>query len=130
MSTIVDLSQAIRQGQITYPGLPGPAIRDHLSREASRERYAPGYEFQIGRIEMVSNTGTYLDTPFHRFADGHDLSGLDLARVAGVPGVLIEADDLTIGAAALDGTDVAGRAVLFATGWDRHWDTEEYGNPA
>ena len=76
----------ITDGLVTYPGLPGPVISDHLSRESSRANYAPGYEFQIGRIEMVANTGTYLDTPFHRFADGHDLSGLDLARVAGVPG--------------------------------------------
>ena len=74
---IVDLSHPIGHGTVTYPGLPGPEIRDHLTREASRERYAPGYEFQIGRIEMVANTGTYLDTPFHRFPDGHDLTGLD-----------------------------------------------------
>ena len=88
---IVDLSHPITDGLVTYPGLPGPTISDHLSREASRARYAPGYEFQIGRIEMVSNTGTYLDTPFHRFADGHDLAGLDLARVVDVPGVLVDA---------------------------------------
>ena len=93
MPDVVDLSHVIAHGTVTYPGLPGPVIGDHLSREASRERYAPGYEFQIGRIEMVSNTGTYLDTPFHRFADGHDLAGLDLARVVGVPGVLLEASD-------------------------------------
>src|SRR5262249_4579702 len=74
---VVDLSHVIAHGTVTYPGLPGPVISDHLSREASHERYAPGYEFQIGRIEMVSNTGTYLDTPFHRFPDGHDLAGLD-----------------------------------------------------
>src|SRR4029078_6476397 len=98
---------------ITYPGLPGPAITDHLSRDESRSRYAPGYEFQIGQIRMVSNTGTYLDTPFHRFADGHDLSGLDLSRVAGVPGVLVVSDALTIGADALAGVDVAGRGVPF-----------------
>ena len=87
---IVDLSHVIADGTITYPGLPGPAISDHLSREASHQRYAAGYEFQIGRIDMVSNTGTYLDTPFHRFADGHDLAGLDPARVADVPGVLVD----------------------------------------
>ena len=91
VGTIIDLSHAIADGIVTYPGLPGPVISDHLSREASRERYAPGYEFQIGRIEMVSNTGTYLDTPFHRFADGHDLAGLDLSRVVAVPGVLVDA---------------------------------------
>ena len=128
----VDLSHPIHDGMITYPGLPGPAFRDHLSREASRERYAPGYEFQIGHIEMVTNTGTYLDTPFHRFADGHDLAGLDLARVAGVPGVLVGASDQEVGAdraERLDGVDVAGRAVLFHTGWDRHWGTDRYGEP-
>jgi len=127
--TLVELSHPITDGMITYPGLPGPAITDHLSREESRSRYAPGYEFQIGQICMVSNTGTYLDTPFHRFADGHDLSGLDLSRVAGVAGVLVVGDALIIGAEALAGVDVAGRAVLFATGWDRHWGTDEYGNP-
>jgi kynurenine formamidase len=128
VGTIVDLSHRISDGLVTYPGLPGPVITDHLSREASRERYAPGYEFQIGRIEMVSNTGTYLDTPFHRFADGHDLAGLDLARVVDVPGVLVEATarqeaELPAGLA------VGGRAVLFRTGWDRHWATDAYGDP-
>ena len=119
---IVDLSHPISDGIVTYPGLPGPAITDHLSRDASRERYAPGYEFQIGHIAMVSNTGTYLDTPFHRFPDGHDLSGLDLSRVVAVPGVLVDATAVQgAGAALLDGVDVAGRAVLFHTGWDRHW---------
>ncbi len=128
---IVDLSHPIHDGLVTYPGLPGPVIGDHLSRAASRERYAPGYEFQIGHLEMVSNTGTYLDTPFHRFADGHDLAGLDLARVVGVPGVLVDATrDQAAGAALLDGVDVAGRAVLFHTGWDRHWATDHYGDPA
>ncbi len=126
---IIDLSHEIADGTITYPGLPGPVISDHLSRAESRERYAPGYEFQIGRIEMVSNTGTYLDTPFHRFADGHDLAGLDLARVCNVPGVLIDAGGSPAAAPdLLDGVEVAGRAVLFRTGWDRHWGTPEYGD--
>jgi arylformamidase len=135
MPTVIDLSHVIEDGTITYPGLPGPVISDHLGRAASRQRYAPGYEFQIGRIDMVSNTGTYLDTPFHRFADGHDLAGLDPARVAAVPGLMIEAvddpaDAEGIGPAALDGLDLAGRAVLFRTGWDRHWGTDRYGDPA
>jgi arylformamidase len=120
---IVDLSHPFGDGTITYPGLPGPTISDHLSRVDSRERYAPGVEFQIGRIEMVSNTGTYLDTPFHRYPDGHDLSGLDLARVVDVPGLLI---DGTV----LGDEDVAGRAVLFQTGWDEHWATDRYGDPS
>jgi kynurenine formamidase len=120
---IVDLSHPFGHGTITYPGLPGPVVSDHLSREASRERYAAGVEFQIGRIEMVANTGTYLDTPFHRYADGHDLSGLDLSRVVDVPGTVIEGVEH-------GEVDVAGRAVLFHTGWDRHWDTESYGDPS
>jgi kynurenine formamidase len=130
MPTIVDLSHVLEDGTITYPGLPAPVISDHLSREASRQRYAPGYEFQIGRIDMVSNTGTYLDTPFHRYPDGHDLAGLDPARVVGVRGVVVDAtEDQEIRAAVLDGREVAGHAVLFRTGWDRHWGTERYGEP-
>lgn len=131
MPNVVDLSHVIAHGTVTYPGLPGPVISDHLSREASHERYAPGYEFQIGRIEMVSNTGTYLDTPFHRFPDGHDLAGLDPARVAAVPGVVVAGGggEQEIGPATLDGLDLAGRAVLFHTGWDGHWGTDRYGEP-
>jgi kynurenine formamidase len=130
MPAIVDLSHVLEDGTITYPGLPAPVITDHLSREASRERYAPGYEFQIGHIDMVSNTGTYLDTPFHRYPDGHDLAGLDPARVVGVPGIVVGAGgEQEIAAALLDGLDLAGHAVLFHTGWDRHWGTERYGEP-
>jgi kynurenine formamidase len=130
MATIVDLSHVLEHGTVTYPGLPAPAISDHLSREASRQRYAPGYEFHIGRIDMVSNTGTYLDTPFHRYPDGHDLAGLDPARVVGVPGIVVDAgDDQEIPSTRLDGHDVTGHAVLFHTGWDRHWGTERYGEP-
>ena len=117
-----DLSHVVVSGEVTYPGLPAPVISDHLSREASRARYAAGTEFQIGRIEMVSNTGTYLDTPFHRYPDGHDLSGLPLERVAGVPGVVIEGDELP--------PDLDGHAVLVRTGWDAHWGTEHYGHPS
>ena len=130
MPTIVDLSHVLEDGTVTYPGLPAPVISDHLSREASRQRYAPGYEFHIGRIDMVSNTGTYLDTPFHRYPDGHDLAGLDPARFVGVPGIVVDAgEDQEISSARLDGHDVAGHAVLFRTGWDRHWGTERYGEP-
>jgi arylformamidase len=118
----VDLSHTVVSGEVTYPGLPAPVISDHLTREASRERYAPGTEFQIGRIEMISNTGTYLDTPFHRYPDGFDLSGLPLERVAGVPGVVVDE-----GGTVPD--DVAGCAVLFRTGWSAHWATSRYGEP-
>ena len=129
MASVVDLSHVIADGTITYPGLPGPAISDHLSREDSRERYAPGTEFQIGRIDMVSNTGTYLDTPFHRFADGHDLAGLPLGRVAGVEGVLVDATvEQEVKGDLLDGLELTGRAVLFRTGWDREWGSEQYGD--
>ena len=125
---LVDLTHPVRAGMTTYPGLPGPELVDHLSREASRERYEPGTEFQIGRITMVANTGTYLDVPFHRFADGGDLADLDLSRVVDVPGLLVDASGAgrAIGRELFDGLDVAGRAVLVRTGWDRHWGTDGY----
>lgn len=126
---LADLSHVVEHGTVTYPGLPGPVIGDHLSREASRERYAPGTEFQIGRIEMVANTGTYLDTPFHRYPDGHDLADLALESVAGLPGVVVDAAGPAIDAdqfAALD-ADFTGRAVVVRTGWSRHWGTPAYG---
>ncbi len=128
MTQIIDLSHPIRDGMTTYPGLPGPVISAFLSREQSRERYDPGTEFQIGRIDMVANTGTYLDTPFHRYEDGWDLSSLELGRVADVPGIAIDATSTRGAPAALvDGLDIEGMAVLFHTGWDRHWGGEEYG---
>ncbi len=131
MTEIIDLSHPIADGTVTYPGLPAPVIADHLSRADSRARYAPGYEFQIGRIEMVANTGTYLDTPFHRFPDGHDLSGLDLSRVVDVDGTVIDARSTrAAGPALLDGVEIRGRAILFLTGWDRHWATDGYGDPS
>lgn len=111
----------------TYPGLPGPVISDYLTRDESRTRYAEGTEFQIGRIDMVGNTGTYLDTPFHRFADGFDLADLPLDRVAGVPGVCLPAAGERVTAADISDGDVTGHAVLFSTGWDRHWGTDRYG---
>lgn len=129
MSEIVDLSHVIEHDMVTYPGLPGPRISDHLSREASRQVYAPGTEFQIGRLEMVSNTGTYLDTPAHRYAHGFDLAGLPIDRVADVPGVCVMAAGPEVGVDVLDGLDLRGSAVLFATGWDQHWRTDRYGAP-
>ena len=129
--TIIDLSHVIADGTVTYPGLPAPTITDHLTRHASREIYAEGVEFQIGHIDMVSNTGTYMDTPFHRFEGGYDLSELDLSRVAGVRGLVIDARaDQSAAASLLDGIDVSGAAVLFWTGWDRHWASEQYGDPS
>ncbi|MBA3796546.1 MAG: cyclase family protein [Chloroflexi bacterium] len=126
---LVDLSHVISHGMITYPGLPGPEIGSHLSREASRGRYAPGTEFDIGRISMVGNTGTYLDTPYHRYADGWDLAGLPLEQVAGVPGIVIDATGPAIGAQPFAGIEARGRAVLVRTGWDQHWGTDRYGDP-
>jgi kynurenine formamidase len=130
MPRLVDLSHTIEAGMVTYPGLPGPVITDHLSRVDSRSHYAPGTEFLIGRIEMVGNTGTYLDTPFHRYEGGLDLADLPLDDVADLPGVCIKSPGPELGADLLAGVDVSGRAVLFATGWDRHWRTDAYGDPS
>jgi kynurenine formamidase len=127
--TLLDLSHPIGHGTITYPGLPAPVISDHLGFDESRGHYAPGTEFRIGRIEMVANTGTYLDTPAHRWRDGWDLAALPLERVLDVPGVLVDAgaQGPAIGPAAFAGLDLAGRAVLIRTGWSRHWGTDAYG---
>jgi arylformamidase len=132
-SRLVELSHVIEAGMTTYPGLPGPEISPHLTRARSRDVYAPGTEFAIDRISMVGNTGTYLDSPFHRYPDGADLSGLPLDALADLPTVVVRADAASgraIGPRALDGLDVAGRAVLLHTGWDRHWATEAYGRGA
>lgn len=127
---LIDLSHVIEHQMITYPGLPGPQIGAHLTFEASHEQYAEGTEFSIGRISMIGNTGTYLDTPVHRFRDGHDLSGLPLSRCAYLPAVVVDAGTGPIGPAAFDDIDVDGSAVLLRTGWDRYWGTEHYGDPA
>src|SRR5436190_10141448 len=124
---ILDLSHVVRDGMTTYPGLPGPEIGDHLTREASRERYAPGTEFHIGRITMVANTGTYLDTPFHRYPDGTDLTTTPLERMVELDAVVVDATDRpTIDVELLRGLTVDGRAVLLRTGWSRNWGTEAY----
>jgi kynurenine formamidase len=127
--TLLDLSHPIQDGTITYPGLPAPTIGEHLSFDASHATYAPGTEFSIGRVEMVANTGTYLDTPAHRFRDGWDLAQLPLERVLDLPGTVIDARDAgaAIGASAFEGRDLAGHAVLVRTGWSRHWGRPEYG---
>ena len=128
-SRYVDLSHTIENGMITYRGLPAPIICDHLSRAKSREIYAPGTEFQIGRMELVGNTGTYIDTPFHRYADGHDLAQLALDRVSGIPAVVVRVEGMATRAIdwmAFGAIPVQGRAVLVQTGWDRHWRTDQY----
>jgi kynurenine formamidase len=124
----VDLSHVIEDGMITYKGLPAALICDHLSRLQSRDVYEAGTEFQIGRIEMVGNTGTYLDTPFHRYEHGYDLAGLLLEKVSDVPGVVVPVDGVAgaIEAAVFEAVDVAGKAVLVRTGWDRHWRDDKY----
>ena len=117
---LIDLSHTIEDGMITYKGLPAPLICDHLSREASRANYDAGTEFQIGRIEMVGNTGTYLDSPCHRYADGEDLSDIGLDWVAALPGIVVRAPDLqAIDAARFQHRDLRGKAVLVHTGWAR-----------
>lgn len=126
---LIDVSHTIEHGMITYRGLPAPLICDFLSREQSRAIYAPGTEFHIGKIEMVANTGTYLDSPFHRYADGKDMSKLPLERLANVKGVVVRADRAkvrAIGPAVFANQDIAGKAVLVHTGWDRHWRTDQY----
>lgn len=128
MKRPVDLSHRIEDGLVTYRGLPAPVICDYLSREDSRAHYAEGTSFHIGRIEMVANTGTYIDAPFHRYADGADISELDLESIAEVDAVVVS---VGTGVAAIDdshleGIDVSGKAVLFRTGWSRHWKTDRY----
>jgi len=126
---LVDVSHSIEHGMITYKGLPAPVISDYLSREESQSRYAPGTEFHIGKIEMVANTGTYLDSPFHRYARGKDLAGLDLYSLANLDGIVVrcvDRSDPEITQEFFGALDVKDKAVLVHTGWDKHWRTEEY----
>ena len=124
---LIDLSHTVEHGMITYKGLPAPVISDHMSREDSGKNYAPGTQFHIGKIEMVANTGTYLDSPFHRYEDGRDLSQLDLRSLANLDGIVIStSDQQAVGKELFDGCDVRGKAVLVRTGWDKHWRTDEY----
>ena len=125
---LIDLSHTVEAGMITYKGIPAPIICDFLSRAASRALYAEGTEFHIGKIELVANTGTYVDSPFHRFADGIDLAELPLSSLVNLDGVVIrvEGPGHAIEAAAFHGLDVTGKAVLIHTGWSRHWRTDQY----
>ena len=128
-SHLIDLSHTVEHGMITYKGLPAPIICDYLSRKASRAKYAPGTEFQIGKIEMVANTGTYLDSPFHRYADGADLSQLQLESLANLDCVVVrftDRRDRAIDRLPFDLATVRGKALLFHTGWDAHWRTDQY----
>ena len=123
---LIDLSHPIEAGMTTYKGLPGPQICDFWSREHSAAFYDDGATFQIGRIDMVANTGTYLDTPFHRYCDGDDLAAVGLERVAGLEGLCVRSGAPAAGADLFEDLDVRGKAVLVATGWDRHWRSPAY----
>ena len=129
MTNFVDLSHVVESGMITYKGLPAPMICDYLSREASKAIYAPGTEFNIGRIDMVGNTGTYIDSPFHRYPDGLDLAGLPLDSLAGLDTIVVRTQSMfgrAIDMSAFHDLDVRGKAVLVHTGWSRHWRTDQY----
>lgn len=125
---LIDLSHTIEHGLITYKGLPAPIICDYLSREESKKHYAEGTSFQIGKIELVANTGTYLDSPFHRYENGKDLAELELGSLAGVDGVRVRVPGnvRAIGPSLFEGVAVKGKAVLIQTGWSRHWRTDQY----
>lgn len=128
-ATLIDLSHTIEHGLITYKGLPAPIICDYLSREKSKQVYAEGTEFQIGKIEMVSNTGTYIDCPFHRFEHGKDLSQVGLESFTDLDGIVITvpfSETLEITPEHFKGYEIRDRAVLIQTGWDQYWNTETY----
>ena len=125
----IDLSHTITDGLVTYRGLPPVHICDYLSREASKAFYEEGTSFQIGSIDMVANTGTYMDCPFHRYEDGRDLSDIHLHEVVNLPAIVIQAvDQKEIGPSFFQSQDLEGKAVLVHTGWSKHWNTETYYN--
>jgi len=127
---LIDLSHTVEHGMVTYPGLPAPVIGDWLSRAASGTRYAPGTTFQIGKIELVANTGTYIDAPSHRYERGKDVADFPLAAVADLEGVVVRAterDGQALDSGVFRGRELRGKAVLVHTGWDVHWRTERYG---
>ena len=126
IAQLVDVSHTIEHGLITYKGLPAPVICDYLSREVSRKLYAPGTEFHIGKIEMVANTGTYVDAPFHRYEHGKDLAQLPLTSLANLETIVIRAHTRAIDPSYFAGKAIAGKAVLVDTGWSQHWRTEQY----
>ncbi len=128
MSQFIELSHIVEAGMITYTGLPGPVISDHMSREDSESHYSGGTTFQIGKIEMVANTGTYIDAPFHRYEEGIDLSGLKMASIANLDGIVFRVDQgmRSIDKDVFDNNNIRDKAVLIHTGWDRLWRTDAY----
>lgn len=133
---IIDCSHPIEAGLVTYPGLPAPTIHSHLTREDSRSKYAPGTEFAMDIITMIGNTGTYLDAPYHRYAEGGDLASLDLSTLVGLTAEVFHLRDSWssesrgIRASTLADRDLAGAAVLLDTGWSRHFGAPEYAHGA
>lgn len=128
MKTLIDLSHTVEHGMITYKGLPAPLICDFLSREASKAKYAADTTFQMGKIEMIANTSTYVDSPFHRYEHGKDLSQLPLESLAHLEGLVFRAKpgERALGPELFGEADVRGKAVLVHTGWARHWRTDQY----
>lgn len=125
----IDLSHTIREGLQTYKGLPAPLVCDFISRQQSAEQYADQSSFVINRIDMVTNTGTYIDCPFHRFEGGDDFGTIPLERLADLPGIVIRVPYQTsksIGLTHIEGKPIAGKVVLFHTGWDAHFNTSAY----
>lgn len=128
MSKLIDLSHTIDENTITYKGLPAPIICDYISREASKQHYAKGTSFQIGKVDMVVNSGTYIDAPFHRFAEGKDIASIDIDQVADITAIkiLIPDSEQKIGKHYFEGKDLTGKAVIIQTNWSRHWNTDNY----
>ena len=126
--TLIDVSHVIEDGMITYKGFPAPIICDYLNREDSKSHYQQGTSFQIGAITMSSNTGTYVDVPFHRYEDGKDLSEIALSSLANLDGIkiIIDQDIKEIGVEHFKGKDIGQKAVLIETNWSRHWRTDPY----
>jgi len=128
LKKLIDLSHTIKDGLITYKGLPAPIVCDYLSREASQSHYGENTTFHIGKIEMVANTGTYIDAPFHRYEQGKDISELDLSLLAAIPAikVTIPEDTIQIGPEHFQALELGHKAVLIQTGWSKHWNTDQY----
>jgi len=131
MKKLIELNHVLEDGMLAFPGLPRPKIGPFLDHQASRSRYHDQAEFYLGKVEMVCNLGTYLDSPFHRYRDGNDLSQVPLERVARIPGIVLDgpiSSDRSIIINAKD-SELQGRAVLIRTGWDKRWGTESYWEP-